>query len=180
MPEIKLQVEGGLPLTKWEQEKAIHLDPDSPLLVSAMPGGMNSGRCAVAVGVWLPHGRWVIGYTSLRALYSATKALVTRHGEDFMLDEWGLRLGADRERKLALGMQAVLLQLADAKKRLGEPLQLDTTEADAEYDRIRRIEEAARRLDALIGEFGMAHPEHLAEAAQALHDALRAGPEGTL
>lgn len=172
--DIKLDGEGAWPdlAEKARRDQLIHLGNGTSLGLAALQAGMTSGRASVAFRFDLPDGRSVLAETSLRALYSATKALVLRFGEPFMQDEWGLRLKDDRERKLVMAFQSVLLQLADAKQRLGEPFQLDSTQADAEFERVKTLEEAARRLDAVIGEFGTEQPELVAEAAQALHAAL--------
>jgi hypothetical protein len=175
--DIKLDGDGVWPELgeKARQGKLIHLGNDAVIGLGALAGGMSSGRASVAFRFDLPDGGVVLAETSLRALYTATKAIVIRHGEDFMQDEWGLRFKDERERKMAMALQSALLQLVDAKRRLGEPFQIDATQADAELDRIKRIEEAARRLDAVIGEFGGS--PYIADAAQALHDALHPSGE---
>jgi hypothetical protein len=172
--DLLLEGDGAWPdiAAKKRQGKLVWLRPDAVIGMAALAGGMTSGRASIAFRFDLPDGRCVFAETSLRALYTATKALVTRHGEPFMQDEWGLRLKDDREFKAALGLRAVVLQLAEAKRRLGEPLQIDLRDTDAEYDRVKRIEEAARRLDAVLGEFGPQDQAAIGEAAQALHTAL--------
>lgn len=50
--------------------------------VTALPGGMKSGRASVAFIIELEDGSVVFAETSLRMLQAATKALTGRYGEE--------------------------------------------------------------------------------------------------
>jgi hypothetical protein len=148
---INLNGDGAWPdlAAKQAAGKLIHLGNEAVIGVSALERGMASGRASVALRFDLPDGRTVLAETSLRALYTATTALMTKFGEPFMQHPV-----SDQAHKANLAIQSLTLQLADAKKRLGEPLTLDMTEADETWDRERLFREAlaAARSALLAGE----------------------------
>jgi len=88
VPEISLVAldgEGGAwpdLVEKETQGNLIHLTGAFEL--APLKAGMQSGRASVAFRFDLPDGRSVVAETSLRALYTAVRAIAARHGEEFM------------------------------------------------------------------------------------------------
>ena len=95
------------------------------------------GRASVAFRVDLPDGRAIVIQTSLRTFNAAHTAIVAKYGEPFMQHPL-----QDREHKLALAVQDLTRQLADAKQRLGEPVAVNFETGDATWDREQQLREA--------------------------------------
>lgn len=131
---------------KQAKGRLIHLGDGATIGLAAQAGGKTSGRASVLFRFDLPDGRTLVVETSLRALYNATTTIVTKHGEPFMQHPTG-----ERAHRLELAMQALIGQLAAAKQRLGEPLELDLRESDAAWDREQVLRAAlARARSALL------------------------------
>lgn len=163
-PSIRVNVdgEGAWPDLGRHPSKVMHLS-DAALSLAALAGGMTSGRASVAFRIDLPDGRVVMIETSLRALHAAVTAIVAKHGEDFMRSPL-----SEREHKMALGMADMLRQLQDAKRRLGEPLQLDFEVGDAIWDRESQLRQALALAKSMVLSGESMSPE----AAKQIDDAL--------
>lgn len=118
---------------------------DAAVEIAALAGGMVSGRASVMLRVDLPDGRAVLIESSLRALHAAVTAIVAKHGEPFMQHPL-----SEREHKLALGMRDLVRQLEDAKRRLGEPFELNLETGDATWDREQQLRKALSLARALL------------------------------
>ena len=84
MPVISLQLsgDGAYPDLAGRQADIIHLGNDAPPIgLSALAGGMTSGRTSVILRIDLPDGRVVLAETSLRLLQQAVAALTARYGQ---------------------------------------------------------------------------------------------------
>lgn len=137
--DIRLDGDGAWPdlLEKQRDGLLIHLGNGSTIGITALPDGMASGRASVALRFDLPDGRTLMAETSLRALFNATNAIVTRYGESFMKSPV-----SERDHKQALATAALVKQLQDAYQQLGKPLVLDFTETDAVWDREQQLRQA--------------------------------------
>lgn len=137
MPEMRVVLDRNpawLDLAeKVKRGRVIHI-ANSPLEVTAVPHGMASGRASVALRIDLPDGRTVIAETSLRALWSATVALATKYGEDFMQ----VQPTNDTIEQMKILNAHLARQLIEAKTRLGEPKTINLEAADREWEERKR------------------------------------------
>lgn len=137
--DIRLDGDGAWPDLAQKQRagKFVHLGDGHTIGLAALSAGMTTGRASVAFRFDLPDGTAVLVETSLRNLWNATSALVVKYGEPHMQAPFG-----DRNHKHELAMASLVRQLAEAKQRLGEPLELDMREADAVWDREQKLKQA--------------------------------------
>lgn len=163
-PSISVNVdgEGAWPDLGRHPNKVLKLG-DSALSLAALAGGMVSGRASVMFRIDLPDGRTVLIETSLRALHAAVTAIVAKHGEDFMRSPL-----SEREHKMGLAMADMFRQLEDAKRRLGEPLQLDFEVGDAIWDRESQLRQALALAKSMV----LCGESMSPEAAKQIDDAL--------
>lgn len=118
---------------------------DARCELTAVPGGMVSGRASVLLRIDLPTEKTVVVESSLRAWHAATMMLVTKYGEPWMQNPY-----TDREERLAEAMRALLLQNLAYQQRLGEKPGFDTTAADERYDARTLLAEMHRLAEAIL------------------------------
>lgn len=106
-------------------------DEKKSITVAAMPGALASGRAAVAIRVDLPSGIVLIVKTSLRSVWSAAVALVGIAGEPFMQ----VQPHNDVIEQANCANAELIRQLIELKARVGDPLTIDMSRADAEYEK---------------------------------------------
>ena len=139
MPTIDLRLdgEGAWPDLNTLKRRGKLLEPNesAPIGLAGLGGGMTSGRASVAFRIDLPDGRVVFTQSSLRLVWNAVKALADRYGEPWMKEG----VPDDIATKAALTTRSLLLQLAEAKERLGEPMVLNFEESDRVYAEISQL-----------------------------------------
>lgn len=80
MPSIHLIMQDVGAFADVPAEKRAHTT--EPMRITALEGGMQSGKPSVVIGMFLPHGGGcVIGETSLALFLSAADALKARYGD---------------------------------------------------------------------------------------------------
>lgn len=80
MASIDLRLNGDGAFSDVPKEKLGHTT--EPLRISALKGGMESGKPSVCIGMFLPNdGGCVIGETSLALFLTAADALKARFGD---------------------------------------------------------------------------------------------------
>ena len=163
--DLRLDGEGAWPdlARKITAGKVIHLADDATIGLSALPGGMQSGRASVAWRFDLPSGRTVLAEMSLRTLHAAVSAIVARYGEPWMKSPL-----SEREHKLGLAIVDLTRQLTDAKQRLGEPLELNLETGDATWDRESQLRAALALAKSMV----LCGESMSSEAATQIDDAL--------
>ena len=77
--DLNLEGDGAWPDLASRRDEIIHL-ADATIGVTALDGGMTSGRASVAFRFDLPDGRTVVAETSWRALATAAQAIAARYG----------------------------------------------------------------------------------------------------
>jgi hypothetical protein len=81
-PHIELRFgDNSVPEMKEAADKG-KLHQTHHIILSALPGGMTSGRTSVALCIPLPDGSWVFCESSLRAFLAAAGALRARFGDE--------------------------------------------------------------------------------------------------
>ena len=80
MPTIRIIFDGDGAFADEPPDKIAHTL--EPIRVTALEGGMTSGKPSVCIGVFLPHdGGCVIAETSLALFLSAADAFKARYGD---------------------------------------------------------------------------------------------------
>jgi hypothetical protein len=81
--DLHLEGDGVWPdlAEKQARGQLVHLANDSVLGITALSGGMASGRTSVGIRIDLPDGRVVFAETSLRLFLNAAEALRVRYEE---------------------------------------------------------------------------------------------------
>lgn len=82
---LKLAGDGAYPdlAEKMATGQVIHLANDAPPIgITALAGGMVSGRTSVMLRLDLPDGRTVLAETSLTLFLTAADALRARYGDE--------------------------------------------------------------------------------------------------
>ncbi len=78
--DLKLDGDNAYPDLAGRSETVIHLGNDAPPIgITALEGGMASGRVSVMLRLDLPDGRVVLAETSLRLFLLAADALRARY-----------------------------------------------------------------------------------------------------
>lgn len=80
---VRLEGEGAFRDEIAQAKKVIHLGNGAPpIKVAALPGGMVSGRTAVALGIEIPGGEFVVVETALALFGSAADMIRARYGNE--------------------------------------------------------------------------------------------------
>lgn len=80
MPRLDIIFKGDGAFADVPPDKLAHTT--EPIRITALEGGMQSGRPSIAIGMFLPHGGGcVIGETSLALFLSAADAFKARYGD---------------------------------------------------------------------------------------------------
>lgn len=82
MPTINLRLEGdgAIPEMADALKKGKVHNVES-IVLSALEGGMQSGRPSVVIAIPLPDGSWVHAQSSMRLFLACAKALEIRYGD---------------------------------------------------------------------------------------------------
>lgn len=79
---LKLDGDGAYPDLRDASDRIIHLGNDTSLGVSALSGGMTSGKPSVMLRIDLPDGRVVLAETSMALFLATADALRARYGHE--------------------------------------------------------------------------------------------------
>ena len=80
MISLVIKLNGDGILAGFPMEKIINLD-DTPITITTLEGGMQSGAPSVGFIFDLPDGRKVFAQTSVRLFISAADAIKARYGD---------------------------------------------------------------------------------------------------
>lgn len=82
MPSIDLRLEGDGAIPEMaEAIKKGKVHEAEHIVLSALEGGMQSGRPSVCIAIPLKDGSWVYAQSSMRLFLACAKALETRYGD---------------------------------------------------------------------------------------------------
>ena len=79
MPELILNLNGDGILKDFPREKVIEVN--TPITVTCLEGGMQSGKPSVAFIIDLPDGRKVFAQTSMQLFVSTAEAMLVRFSD---------------------------------------------------------------------------------------------------
>lgn len=83
MALLIINLDGDEAWPDLKDKEIIHLGDDAPpIRISALSGGMKSGRPSVAIRIDLPGNKSIVAETSMRLFLAAARTFEARYGEE--------------------------------------------------------------------------------------------------